>query len=97
MARNHRFGGRQSRPAARRSSQPADAVAPRSIERKPPTQYGAPFIVLEDTEKETFEFVNGNWTPFAMTIAECRQTCQVRMLPQQVSGKTRYEIRLPVE
>jgi hypothetical protein len=97
MARNNRFSGRQNRGPVRRSRDPVQAAAPRVFERKPPTLYGAPFIVLEDAEKNTFEFLNGNWTPFEMSIAECRQACQVRALPQQVNGKTRYEIRRPVE
>jgi hypothetical protein len=97
MARNNRFGGGHNRGPVRRSREPAAATAPRVIERKPPTEYGAPFIVLEDAAKNTFEFVNGNWAPFEMSIAVCRQTCQVRALPQQVNGKTRYEIRRPVE
>jgi hypothetical protein len=97
MARNNRFSGRNNRPPVRRSGEPTPAAAPRSFEPKTPTQYGAPFIVLEDAAKNTFEFVNGNWMPFEMTIAQCRASCQVRALPQQVNGKTRYEIRRPVD
>jgi hypothetical protein len=97
MARNNRFGGRQQRAPSRGPRAAVPAAAPRVFERKPPTQYGAPFIVLEDAQKNTFEFVNGNWMPFEMSISQCRAACQVRVLPQQVNGKTRYEIRRPVE
>jgi hypothetical protein len=97
MARNNRFSGRQRRPPVRRSRETVEPVPPRSFEPRPPKEYGAPFIILEDAEKNTFEFLNGNWTPFEMSIAQCRAACLVRVLPQQVSGKTRYEIRRPVE
>jgi hypothetical protein len=64
---------------------------------RPIIHYGAPFVVLEDSEKNTFEYSNGSWTPFAMSIAECKRTCQVKELPQKVNNKTRYEVRAPVE
>jgi hypothetical protein len=31
-----------------------------------------------------------------MSIAECRENCQVQELPQKVNGMTRYEIRYPL-
>jgi hypothetical protein len=70
--------------------------APRVIERKPPIQYGKPFILLEDADKNTFEFKGGAWVPHAMSIAECRLECQVNELPQKVNLMTRYEIRYPL-
>ena len=31
-----------------------------------------------------------------MSIAQCRQDCLVKELPQKVNGKTRYEVRCPL-
>jgi hypothetical protein len=62
-------------------------------ERKPPTQYGKPFILLEDGNKDTFEFKGGQWVAHPMNIAECRESGLVKQLPQKVNGMTRYEIR----
>jgi len=63
------------------------------FERKSPTRYGKPFILLEDMEKNTFEFRGGQWVAHSMSIAECRENSQVKELPQKVNGMTRYEIR----
>jgi len=57
--------------------------------------YGKAFILMEDLQKNTFEYVKGAWVPHAMTIAECRVDCQVKELPQKVNGMTRYEVRCP--
>jgi len=65
-------------------------------EPKPPKQYGKPFILLEDEQKNTFEYSQGAWVPYALSIAQCRQDGQVKELPQKIGGKTRYEIRLPL-
>ena len=64
---------------------------------KPPVQYGKPFILLEDSDKKTFEYKSGARVPYTMSIAECRQDCQVKELPQKVNRMTRYEVRCPVE
>jgi len=77
-----------------RESPPVDVRIP--LERKPPMQYGKPFILLEDEQKNTFEYAQGAWIPYALSIAQCRQDCQVKELPQKVNGKTRYEIRMPL-
>lgn len=99
MARKHQqFQPKRKKPAgggARRNDPPREAPVP--LVRKPPVQYGVPFIVLEDLNKNTFEYANGAWIPFEMSIAECRKECQVKELPQKVNDKTRYEIRRPVE
>lgn len=63
---------------------------------KPPTQFGPPFVVLEDTEGKTFYYQLGSWRPHDMSIAACRATCQVKLLPQKVNGMNRYEVRRPV-
>ena len=72
--------GRQRRPVqgppARSLQTPPAAAGPRVA-----TTYGKPFIVMEDGEKNTFEY---------------REGCQVKLLPQKLNGKVRYEVRRPV-
>jgi len=63
---------------------------------KPVIEYGKPFMVLEDVSKQTYEFKDGAWIPFALSIAECKREGLVKELPQKVNKRTRYEIRLPV-
>jgi hypothetical protein len=65
-------------------------------ERRPPVVYGHPIILLEDENKNTFEFKNGSWVPHPLTIAQCRETCKVKELPQKVHRNTRYEVCYPV-
>ena len=65
------------------------------IERPSPVVYGKPFIVFEDAEKNTFIYQAGQWVSYSASIAECRQTCQVKELPQRINGRIRYEIRAP--
>jgi hypothetical protein len=98
MAQKHRFHNRKSgRSTARpRRFEAAPRSAPLPFEPKPPTQYGKAFVLLEDTEKNTFEFAAGAWIPYGLTIAQCRKDCMVKELPQKVNGNTRYEIRCPV-
>jgi hypothetical protein len=94
MAHQHRFNKHRKRSS--RSSRPA-AVERRAIpERKPPTIYGKPFIVLEDGQKNAFKYGNGAWLPYELSIAECRQEGVVNELPQQIGNMTRYEVRLPI-
>jgi hypothetical protein len=95
MARRPTYHARRPKSSPRRENVIREAPAPRVP--RVPVQYGAPFIVLEDTDKNTFEYANGAWTPFAMSIAQCKKTCQVKELPQKVNNKTRYEIRVPVD
>jgi hypothetical protein len=66
---------------------------PELTERQTPVVYGKPFIVLEDESKKTFVFKAGQWVEFDSSIAECRQSCQVKQLPQKVNRMTRYEVR----
>jgi hypothetical protein len=65
------------------------------VQRAAPVVYGKAFIVAEDSAKKTFVFQGGAWTPYASTIAECRQTCLVKELPQKLNNMTRYEVRCP--
>jgi hypothetical protein len=96
MAQRPRFNPKRQkkRSAAQQSSAPREA--PRVYEKKPPVQYGKPFVLLEDANKNTFEYKGGAWVPHAMSIAECRLECQVNELPQKVNSMTRYEVRLPI-
>ena len=95
MAQKHRFHHqkRHNLPSTPRPSVPREVPV---YVKKAPTTYGKPYIVLEDADKNTFEYKSGTWIPHAMTIAECRRDCQVKELPQKVKGMTRYEIRCPV-
>ena len=68
---------------------------PEYTERPPPVLYGKPFVIFEDAEKKTFVFQAGEWVAYSASIAECRQTCQVKELPQRVNGRIRYEVRVP--
>jgi hypothetical protein len=51
--------------------------------------------VAEDEQKNTFVFQGGSWVPHTASIAECRQTCQVKELPQRLNKLIRYEVRCP--
>lgn len=84
---------RHHRPRSAAATLQKDPPAP--LESKPPVIYGKPFVVLEDANKNTFEYKSGAWIPFAMSIAECRQTCKVKELPQKLKLMTRYEVRTP--
>jgi hypothetical protein len=64
-------------------------------ERRAAVVYGKPFIVAEDEQKNTFVFQGGSWVPYTASIAECRQSCQVKELPQRLKSMIRYEVRCP--
>lgn len=97
MAQKHRFQNQRSRRGGRRPA-PSAPAEPRPVyEKKIPVVYGKPITVLEDESKGTFEFQQGAWIPYPMSIAECRRQCLVKELPQKVNRMTRYEIRCPVD
>ncbi len=97
MAQRPRFNPkRQKKLATVRRGAPPPREPSILYEPKPPKQYGAPFILLEDLNKNTFEYSQGAWVPYPLSIAQCKQTCQVKELPQKVNDKTRYEIRAPL-
>jgi hypothetical protein len=75
-----------------------ESVREVAVPREPqaPKQYGKAFILLEDGEKNTFEFTAGAWVPYGLTIAQCRRDYLVKELPQKVNGNTRYEVRPPL-
>jgi hypothetical protein len=61
-----------------------------------PKRYGAPFVLLEDDAKQTFEFVGGAWVPYSLSIADCRAGGEVTQLAQKVNKMTRYQVRLEI-
>ena len=96
MAHKRHYSRRNERPpsAGLRASVPLPSPVIR--QRKPPTQYGKPFILLEDESCNTYEYASGAWVPYELSIAQCRQQFLVKELPQKLNGKTRYEIRCPL-
>lgn len=97
MAQKHRYRNQQPRRAHRAPPPSAPSMPRPVVERKAPVVYGEPIVILEDEGKNTFEFLQGAWVPFSMSIAECRRQCLVKVLPQSVNRKTRYEVRRPVD
>lgn len=93
MAQKHRYRNNRQVSRARTPAPPIPVRPAVVVEKKSPTQYGKPFILLEDGEKNTFEFKSGQWVAHPLSIHECRESCQVKELPQKVNGMTRYEIR----
>src|SRR3954453_9505537 len=91
---HHHNNKRQNRPA---SAAPVLArPAYESIERKPKVTYGKAFILLEDAQKNVFVFNAGQWVQYEKSIAQCRQDCQVKELPQRINNMTRYEVCEPL-
>jgi hypothetical protein len=88
----HKRDARSAAPGIRGLREP-----PTVTERAAPVVYGKPFVLLEDLEKNTFIFQAGQWVPHTASIAECRQSCQVKELPQRVNRMIRYEIRCPLK
>ena len=97
MGKKRRFHGNQQKKRPVRAGHAPPPLAPLAApERKAPVEYGKPFTLLEDQNKQTFQFNGGSWVPYTMTIAECREQCQVQQLPQMVNSMTRYQVRCPV-
>jgi hypothetical protein len=95
MAQKRRFVTNK-RQAARTDSVLRGLRRPPDVAERPaPIVYGKPFIVAEDEQKNTFVFQGGSWVPHTASIAECRQTCQVKELPQRLNKLIRYEVRCP--
>ncbi|MFO0818204.1 MAG: hypothetical protein U1A77_09705 [Pirellulales bacterium] len=93
MKKHHNHQKRSRRGDAPRSGR---AEAPAPYVPKPPVTYGKPTMILEDASRQTFEFKGGAWTPFDRSIAECRQDCLVKEMPQKINSMTRYEVRFPL-
>ena len=97
MTKKNRYGNRPTKPTRRRDAPPPIArPAPQFREKRPETQYGRPFIVLEDGNKNTFKYQNGAWVPDETNIAQYRVDSQVKQLSQQINSMTRYEVRSPL-
>jgi hypothetical protein len=97
MAKNRPKHSQQRARAASSSASPTRSLyrPPEFTERISPVVYGKAFIVLEDEAKNTFIFKGGEWVAHTGSIAECRQSCQVKELPQRVNKMKRYEVRCP--
>ena len=96
MAQRNRFSNQRQK-ARTRTAPPAPAFRqPVVLEKKPIIVYGKAFIVMEDEQKHTFIYKGASWAPHTMSIAEYKQDCQVKELPQKVNRMIRYEIRCPV-
>jgi hypothetical protein len=96
MAKKNQYGAKKAKKNLTRDGRPAMVREVPVFVRKEKVEYGKVFIVMEDTEKNTFAYNGSAWVPFSMTMADCRVQCQVKALPQKVNGKTRYEVRAPV-
>jgi hypothetical protein len=94
MAQRRRFT-QNKRQAARLAPQTRTLHRIADIQRQPTVTYGKPIMVLEDEEKNTFVYKAGQWVAYGATIAECKQTCLVKELPQRVNKMIRYEVREP--
>jgi hypothetical protein len=98
MVKKNQFGGGGKRVAKKQARSERGTVV-REIpvyEKKEPVEYGKPFIVMEDSEKNTFAYDGSAWVPYGKSIADCKAAGQVKALPQKVNGKTRYEVRAPL-
>ncbi len=94
MAQRNRFNAERK---SRTAPPPPRKTPPEAMVKKPVIEYGKPFVLLEDSKKNTFGYEGGAWTPYAMTIAQCRlNDFQVKQLAQKVNNMTRYEVRTPL-
>ncbi|TVP97717.1 MAG: hypothetical protein EA381_14140 [Planctomycetaceae bacterium] len=97
MARNNKFAGRRTPSKRNRQDSSSVVTAREAYVKKEPVEYGKPFIVMEDAQKNTFAYDGTGWNPYPLSIAECRTECLVKELPQNLNGKTRYEVRAPIK
>ncbi len=97
MAQKRRFSAPKKKHHSRGPAREATPREPLVLrEPPPPVEYGKPFVLLEDADKTTYHYLNGAWVPYSLSIAQCREACQVKVLPQKVNSRTRYEVRLPL-
>jgi hypothetical protein len=96
MAKKNQHGAKKAQKRLAREGRPANVRETPVYERKEKVEYGKPFIVMEDADKNTFAYDGSAWVPYSMSMADCRLQCQVKTLPQKVNGKTRYEVRAPL-
>jgi hypothetical protein len=97
MARNRPKHSNQRARVANFAPSPTRSLyrPPELVQRAAPVVYGKAFIILEDEAKNTFIYKGGAWIAHTASIAECRQSCQVKELPQRVNKMKRYEVRCP--
>ncbi len=96
MAQRNRFNPKRDK---RRPLTPQNSLLRQRTERveiAPAIVYGQPVIIMEDENKNTFVYEAGAWVPHERSIAECRQDCLVKEMPQKLKRMTRYEVRSPV-
>lgn len=98
MVKKNQYGGSGNRSAKKQARTERGTVVRETpvFVRKAAVEYGKPFIVMEDSEKNTFAYDGSAWVPYGKSIADCKADGQVKALPQKVNGKTRYEVRQPV-
>lgn len=102
MVKKNQYGGGVGHRLAKRQARAEQNMADRNTReapvyvRKEAVEYGKPFIVMEDSEKNTFAYDGAAWVPFGKSIAQCKELGQVKALPQKVNGKIRYEVRQPI-
>jgi hypothetical protein len=96
MNQRNRFNNNRQKPRTRTPQATTSKEEPSVRDVKAVIQYGKPFILLEDGNKNTFDYQGGQWVPHSISIAECQQTCLVKELPQKVKGMTRYQIQSPL-
>ena len=96
MARKHHHQNNRPKSRGGAARDPNFRAAIVIPEKKIPIEYGKAFVLLEDVEKNAFIYKGGQWVRHTASIAECRQDCQVKELPQKINGMTRYEVRAPL-
>ena len=97
MGQKNRFTQNKRKPMSTYQSDTRSLRRPPELADLPrQVTYGKAFIVFEDAEKKTFVFQAGEWVEYSASIAECRQTCLVKELPQSINGRVRYEVRAPL-
>lgn len=92
MAQRRHFNQNRRKHPSRGSNLPPTA-APTPLPRSTPKRYGTAFVLMENDQKQAFQYQNGAWVEFERSIADCRVDCQVKQLSQKVNNMTRYEIR----
>jgi len=99
MGKKNQYGGGATGRSSQKRSRNDQGGAVRDVPVYVPktvVEYGQPFIVMEDADKNTFAYDGSAWVPYAKSIADCKANGQVKVLPQKVNGKTRYEVRQPI-
>jgi hypothetical protein len=96
MAPPNRFNNARKRPQRPARGPAVEKPAFEIPAAKPPTVYGKAFILLEDEQKQVFEYRSGAWVPYGSNIVQLKEAAEVKQLPQKINKMTRYEVRLPL-